>query len=243
MASIAVLYIGERRYSDMTADNHQRFLDALTKKHTYTVYDVTHAYRTWSTQGLCGEQAQILDTHHALKMIKEEVVIKIRTDVWICAWEIDYLVTKIDQVVNHALDFLYVGPCVARDNEDREQTVVRENNEPRWVHDLMVIFRNNQVNDVEWLLEHFPEIDNYRWNHGWYMLAKKDAVCQILHRDVYVIRKKLDQPCHYQIVEDWYDQALLAVQGTKAFAHHLRLRDQWRSRYKVMTHENKILEQ
>jgi hypothetical protein len=238
MASIAVLYIGERRYSDMTADNHQRFLDALTKKHTYSVYDVTHAYRTWSAQGLCGEQAQILDTHHALKQMQEPVVIKMRTDIWICPWEIDYIISMIDRVVNGALDFVYIGPYLVLDPEDREHMMIKQDTGLRWVHDHLVIFQAQQANDVEWLFKHFPEIDNYNWNRGWYMLAKNDSICLISHCDVYLVRKKLDQPCHYQIVEDWYAQALQTVSGTPIFSQHLRKRDQWRSRYRAMSHES-----
>ena len=243
MASLAVVYLGERRFDSMTQENHARFLQALGERYPYLLYDVTHSHRTWSTQGLCGEQAQILDTHHALKMIEESVVIKMRTDVWICPWEIDYLVAKIDQVVNQALDFVYVGPCVVQDDQDREMTMIADNRDPSWVHDLMVIFRKQKANDVEWLFEHYPETDYYNWNRGWNMLAKNGSIYQISHRDVYVIRKQLDQPCDHQVVEDWYEQALGTVEGTDFYTQHLRRRDQWRSRYRMMTHENSILEQ
>ena len=240
---IAVVYIGQRRHADITAKNHKKFLDVLAKKYSYHVYDFTHEHRTWSTQGLCGEQAQILDMHHALRQVSESVVIKIRTDTWICPWEIDNIASLIEQVVDNKLDFAYIGPYLCLDVLDREKTITTNVQDPRWVQDVMVIFQKQQTNDVEWLFQHLPETKNYSDNRGWYMMAKNDSVCKIVHCDVYIVRKSRSRPCDYQIVEDWYNQVLDSVQGTWMFDEHLQRREQWRLRYKDKAHEDTILEQ
>lgn len=245
MDTIAIVYIGEHRLSDTTALNQKRLLDAISKKYVCRLYDFTHQNRTWSVSGLCSEQAQILDIHHALKVVEEPVVFKIRTDIWICPWEVDNIISMIDRVVQEKIDFVYIGPYVGlnyRSLKDvPEEFEIKRNHQPRFVNDVIVIFRKDWAQDVPALFDMIPEQIEYDLNRGWWMLPKIQSRCLHADIDVYTVRKPLESPSDFQVVEDWFDRAISNVQGKPRFRHNIFLRDRWRARYKVKINENNFL--
>lgn len=229
MASIAIVYIGERRFDGMAASNHQRLFDALAQRHQYQIYDVTHAYRTWSVEGLCGEQAQILDMHHALSQVSEDFVIKIRTDAWICPWEIDKVLDNIDRVVNDGLDFAFMGPRLNFESEVEHYDYVIPQHP--WTHDVLICFRKSNAKNVPELLQNFPDQNLYTLNKGWWLFATEGSRCNNHHMDIYIIRQALDTPTDYQVVEDWFTQAISVMEGTSAEERNTQLREEWRARH------------
>lgn len=240
---IAVVYIGERRFDSMTQENHARFLQALGERYPYRLYDVTHGHRTWSTQGLCGEQAQMLDMHHALDQVTESIIVKLRTDVWICAWAVDDILDMIEQTVNRDRDFSFAGPHLVLDPKPTEISVLKQHDDSRWTQDLIIIFHREQAQDVPRLLATVTDLTQYQGNKGWWLFACPGSRCHIAHCDVYLVRQARSAPSDFVVVEDWFDRAIIVMQGTPAHNYNIRLRDQWRSRYRKIINENTILEQ
>ena len=218
---IAIVYIGEARFPEISKHNHNSLFQALGKKYGYKIYDFTHSYRSWSVENLCSEQAQILDMHYALKSINEKVVIKLRTDVWICSNEISNIVSYVDEVVNKKIDFAYIGTNLQAKNQDKVSVLFKDNDYARFTHDLIVIFGVNKANNVETLLCKIPNQDQYRLNQGWWLFAKTKCFCKIIDADVYLIRDGLSNPTDNSVINAWFNFALSYNQNNQQILEEL----------------------
>jgi len=218
---IAIVYIGEVRYSDVSKHNHELFLKVLGEKYDYKIHDFTHSHRSWSVENLCSEQAQILDMHYALTSIDEKVVIKLRTDVWICSNEINNIVSYVDEVVNKKIDFAYIGTNLQFNKQDKVSVLFKDNDYARFTHDLIVIFKAAKANNVETLLRELPNQEQYKLNQGWWLFAKTKCLCKLINADVYLIRDELIDPTDNSIVNAWFDFALSYNQNNQQIFEEL----------------------
>jgi hypothetical protein len=242
MVKIALVYIGELRFAEQTRLNHQAFINKLKNKYIIDYYDFTHQNRTWSTQGLCGEQAQILDTHYALQTIKsihnntntcKIVVIKMRTDIWICDGEDDKILSYVDKVCNNTIDFVYIGTNFMLDDKLTCQLVSKDSYEnSRFVTDLIVIFDSNCTNDVPKLFLDVPEESKYSLNQGWWLLAKVPSACAILYADVYVVKQNLESFDDTSVVNAWFNFAYDVEKNTPMYKQLQCMHERWNNKNK-----------
>ena len=135
---IAVMYIGQRRYAAMSRANHQILLSELEKISPIVKYDFTREVgqpspSPWQQSG----GIQIFDFLEGIDNIKENIIIKFRSDLWFTNETINVIVKEVKLIYDSKQDVSFIG-CNWKDYIGHTYTKEHINEKP-WVQDFVII--------------------------------------------------------------------------------------------------------
>ena len=105
---IAIVYTGERRFEKQGRENHRLLWQELSEFISFKIIDKCKDNRDNDQFQLSGPN-QIWDFYKAIENIEEDIIIKMRTDIWFAKSSIPYIVNDILSVVNNQKDFILLG--------------------------------------------------------------------------------------------------------------------------------------
>ena len=91
---IGFVYTGERRYENIGKENHKLLYNALSEFTAFNIYDECKDDRS-NDEFTLSAPNQIWDFYKALPKVKEQIVIRMRTDIWFSKSSIPHVINEI----------------------------------------------------------------------------------------------------------------------------------------------------
>lgn len=111
--TVALFYIGQRRYQETSKTNHLQFLNLLKENYEVILYDFIKDSPDLECPYDTSGGVQVWDFYKALDLINERFVIKLRTDVWFTDTSMQATISEIRDVVNGNKDVCFIGSDIA----------------------------------------------------------------------------------------------------------------------------------
>lgn len=202
---IALVYIGLPRFKNIGLENHKSFIDGLKSIADVTVYDYTQPNLDRSTcPTTIPAQIQVWDFYQTLKLIEEDIIIKIRTDVWFAENSANIILEKFNEFIINNLSVLYIG-------SDDEDPYTESNFFMHQVHvkypvkDLIIIARKNKLLSYENFLRKSKfDKKQRRGNYLFRYIIADHTNCFNLGTKIFLIRQEYNNyPNDVTVVKDW----------------------------------------
>ena len=137
--SIAFVYIGEPRFEKMGTHNHKYLYQKLNKENiNYKVYNFTSTKRTHEFGGI----SQIMNFYNALDKTKEDIIVKMRTDIFMEELTMDQIVLDIKESLKNNLKIFGYKGKGGVGNISNENNI---NSPEKFLHDYIIIIHRNNV--------------------------------------------------------------------------------------------------
>jgi len=105
---IGFVYTGEKRFENIGRENHKLLYNTLSEFTPFSIYDQCKADRKDDKFKLSAPN-QIWDFYKALPAVKERIVIKMRTDIWLTKSSIPHIVNEILATQKGKRTFTLIG--------------------------------------------------------------------------------------------------------------------------------------
>jgi len=203
--AIGIIQIGLKRFSETTKTNHKKLYDTLSKKYGISVYDF---YRNSADPQCPFDQSgkvQVYDFFTACKKVNEDIVVKIRSDVYLTRNAIDVVCKEIDNVIAGETDVVYLGIDFLN---DYNQTHKRENaRHCAKITDFMIIARKNKIANSDEIISAMKNnVKDKSGNKTFFLILGPDAVATKVSCQMYLVRKEYSDFDNWQIYWDWCQQ-------------------------------------
>ena len=105
---IGFLYTGEKRFEKIGRENHKLLYNTLSEFTSFNIYDECKKDRSNDEFELSAPN-QICDFYKALPVVKEQMVIRMRTDIWFSKSSIPHVVNEILATKQGKRTFTLIG--------------------------------------------------------------------------------------------------------------------------------------
>ena len=105
---IGFVYTGERRFENIGRENHKLLFNALSEFTAFNIYDECKDDRS-NDDFTISAPNQIWDFYKALPKVKEQIVIRMRTDIWFAKSSIPHVINEILSTLQGTRDFTLIG--------------------------------------------------------------------------------------------------------------------------------------
>ena len=146
--SIAFIYTGEPRFEKMGTHNHKYLYRKLDKENiNYKVYNFTSTKRTHESSGI----SQIMNFYNAFDKTKEDIIVKMRTDIFMEELTMDQIVLDLKvSLKNNLKIFGYKG----KGGVGFINIINNINSPGNFLHDfIIIIHRNNVIKEKDDILK------------------------------------------------------------------------------------------
>jgi len=106
--NIGFVYTGEKRFENIGRENHKLLYNTLSEFTPFSIYDQCKADRKNDEFKLSAPN-QIWDFYKALPAVKERIVVKMRTDIWLTKSSIPHIVNEILATQQGKRTFTLIG--------------------------------------------------------------------------------------------------------------------------------------
>ena len=106
--SLGFVYTGERRFESIGRENHKLLYNTLSEFTPFSIYDQCKADRK-NDEFKLSALNQIWDFYKALPAVKERIVVKMRTDIWLTKSSIPHIVNEILATQQGKRTFTLIG--------------------------------------------------------------------------------------------------------------------------------------
>jgi len=106
--SLGFVYTGEKRFEKIGRENHKLLYNTLSEFTPFSIYDQCKADRKNDEFKLSAPN-QIWDFYKALPAVKERIVVKMRTDIWLTKSSIPHIVNEILATQQGKRTFTLIG--------------------------------------------------------------------------------------------------------------------------------------
>lgn len=185
---IAVVYIGEARFEEYTRMNHDHMLGLLRQNWPVTVYDYTWEKldRTNCPYELSG-QRQVWDFYQALDQINENIVIKLRTDVWFGPEAAEALLQEVSLIVDQAHDVSFIGAEFFQAYDKTYQRVPVS--EVAKVQDFCIAVNRQAIADRDDVMDRLTNGKQFKsGNKTWQFILTEDTRAYTVRGQFYLVR-------------------------------------------------------
>ena len=199
--AIAVVYIGQRKFDVTSRSNHQDLLELMRLHHDINVYDFTRPTPCIDGPFTSSGGVQVWDFLQAVKQVKEDVVVKIRTDIWFTKNSMSVVLDELERIVNNTNDIAFMGIDFLNHYDKvhhREDAAVYKKNP-----DFVVIANRHSLDSEPVILERLHGPKHKSGNVMFKYIMLPDARAARVSCQMYLLRKDYDEPSNWQIYHDW----------------------------------------
>ena len=207
---IALVYIGARRFEDVTKKRHGILAKRLQSRYGCDVHWFTHENERLQRDKHPFPEAgamQVTDFCRARDLLdgQYDILIKMRTDLWITdtAWPVIF--EEVDRVVDGKTNIGYVGYNFL---EHYDKGMDRKNaDDVKKVQDFIVIAHRDAIVSTE---ELFDRLGKNAWkkringNKIWRYIRRDDALAETVSTQIYLIREERRKYDNWQLLWDWF---------------------------------------
>ena len=203
--AIAVMQIGLKRFYETTKSNHKKLYDTLSKRYGITVYDF---YRDTVDPNCPFDQSgkvQVYDFFKGVEKTKEEIVLKIRSDVYLTRNAIDVVCKELDNVISGESDVVYLGIDFANDYDQNHK---RDNaRHCAKITDFIVIAKKEKLANGARIIKSMSEsVKDKSGNKTYFLILDSETIATKVSCQMYLVRKEYTEFDNWQIYWDWCQQ-------------------------------------
>ena len=198
--SIAVVYIGQRKFDKTSTANHQALIELLRTQHTVNVYDFTRPGPSTSGPFQSSGGVQVWDFLQAVKSVDEDIVIKLRTDTWFTNNSMPVILNELDEIVNNNNDVAFIGVDFTNHYDKLHE---RNDATNKKVTDFAIIARRSSLDTEESIVTRLNGPKHKSGNVMFKYILAPEARAVSVSCQMYLLRKDYDTPDNWQIYSDW----------------------------------------
>ena len=198
--AIAVVYIGQRKFDKTSTANHQALIELLRTQHTVNVYDFTRSEPSTTGPFQSSGGVQVWDFLQAVKQVKEDIIIKLRTDTWFTNNSMPVILNELDEIVNNNNDVAFIGVDFTNHYDKLHE---RNDATNKKVTDFAVIARRSSLDAEESIVTRLNGPKHKSGNVMFKYILAPDARAVSVSCQMYLLRKDYDAPSNWQIYSDW----------------------------------------
>jgi hypothetical protein len=222
---IAVCYTGDKRHNySLTLTNHQKLFDKLSELEKIKVYWFT---KDTSDRGVCpyddnssdqshqgkyrlgqGGAIQTWDFVNAISKVKENIIIRMRTDTWFHDTAIEVIFNEVKEVLDGRTDIAFFGSDLINDNVGKEFEKIFVNpHHVNRIQDFIIVTDKRKIYSPIDVIKIIDETHPKKRGNGnktfRYCIPNESKAYTILCK-IYLIRKFYEaEPAELDIFEDY----------------------------------------
>ena len=154
---IGFVYTGERRFESIGRENHKQLYNAISEFTAFNIYDECKDDRS-NDEFTLSAPNQIWDFYKALPKVKEQIVIRMRTDIWFAKSSIPHVINEILATQQGQRNFTLIGAELDRHYNNEYATYdlpeVKKQKRKTKTADFMTIVNRDVLK---------PKEDIYKW--------------------------------------------------------------------------------
>jgi len=154
---IGFVYTGERRFESIGRENHKQLFNALSEFTAFNIYDECKDDRS-NDEFTLSAPNQIWDFYKALPKVKEQIVVRMRTDIWFSKSSIPHVINDILATLQGKRNFTLIGAELDRHYNNEYATYdlpeVKKQKRKTKTADFMTIVNRDVLK---------PKEDIYKW--------------------------------------------------------------------------------
>jgi len=202
---ISITYIGLPRYQRMTQDNHGRLINMLNEIAPVRIYNCLQPNFPSRHDLPCGGDVgsagglQVWDFFKAVQTVKEEIIIKLRTDVWFHETSYAIVVREVQKIINGDNDVCYLGANIKHnfDKQDLRYPAVNEKKVP----DYVIIAKKSalrNIDEIRWRL-HEHRNDVASGNKVFRIITDNLNRSVSVNCHIFLVRKEMRDPTDWKV--------------------------------------------
>jgi len=203
---IAIVYIGESRFRSMTQDNHEQLLSLLRSNWPIQVYDFTHGAwdRSHCPYALSG-QIQVWDWYQASQRITENIIIKLRTDIWFGTGAADAVLKEVGNIIDGNQDISYIGSEMYESfgsvyEKVAVPTIFK-------VQDFCIVADRRRIRSEEAVMDQLTNGKQFKsGNRTWQFLIDEPERAWSVRCQMFLVRNYYQNPTEWQVAYDFIQQ-------------------------------------
>ena len=198
---IGIVYIGKRRFDKTSKSNHQELLKLLKTQHTVNVYDFAKSQNTTAGPFTSSGGVQVWDFLQAVKQVKEDIVIKLRTDLWFTRNSMSVVLGELNEVVNGNNDVAFMGVDFRNHYDKLHERL--DASTTKKTTDFAIITRRSSLDTEESIVTRLNGPKHKSGNVMFKYILVPEARAVSVSCQMYLLRKNYDTPSNWQIYSDW----------------------------------------
>jgi hypothetical protein len=198
--AIAVVYIGQRKFDNTSTDNHRALIELLKTQHAVNVYDFTRQGPSTDGPFTSSGGVQVWDFLQAAKSVKEDIIIKLRTDLWFTTNSMSVVLSELNEIVNGSNDVAFMGVDFTNHYDKLHE---RSDATNKKVTDFAIIARRSSLDTEESIVTRLNGPKHKSGNVMFKYILASDARAVNISCQMYLLRKDYDTPDNWQIYSDW----------------------------------------
>lgn len=198
--AIAVVYIGQRKFDKTSTANHQALIELLKTQHTVNVYDFTRPGPSTDGPFSSSGGIQVWDFLQAVKSVHEEIVIKLRTDLWFTRNSMSAVLSELNEIINGNNDVAFMGIDFTNHYDKLHE---RNDAINKKVTDFAIIARRSSLDVEESIVTRLNGPKHKSGNVMFKYILAPDARAVSVSCQMYLLRKDYHKPDNWQIYSDW----------------------------------------
>jgi len=199
--TISIFYIGEQRCRQTTQQNHNDLIARIQKLYTVEVHD----FSRHNTQSTCPFEhrsgtVQVWEFVESCKKINNDVVVKLRTDLWFTKSAKQVFLDELANVLNGTTDVAFIGLDFGHQHN---KSYVKADSIKKKVTDFAVIARQSKINSAHQTLELLEQSNDKSGNKTYKLILSPDTRAVSISCQLYLVRKEYKDPSNWEIYKDW----------------------------------------
>lgn len=198
---VSIFYIGERRNKQTTQENHDDLIARIQKLYTVEVHD----FSRHNTPSTCPFElrsgiVQVWEFVESCKKINNDVVVKLRTDLWFTESAKQVFLDELANVLNGTNDVAFIGLDFGHQHN---KSYVKADSIKKKVTDFAVIARQSKINATHQTLELLELTKDKSGNKTYKLILSPDTRAVSISCQLYLVRQEYSNPTNWEIYKDW----------------------------------------
>ena len=192
---IGFLYTGEKRFEKIGKENHKLLYNTLSEFTSFNIYDECKKDRSNDEFELSAPN-QIWDFYKALPVVKEQMVIRMRTDIWFSKSSIPHVVNEILATKQGKRTFTLIGSELFRHYNNEYDTYdlpeIKKDKAKVKTADFITIADKEVLRPKDEIYEWLKTEKSKSGNRLWQKIRKGPG--NFSFGQIYLIRAKFKEP-------------------------------------------------
>ena len=199
--AVAVVYIGQSRFDKTSRANHDELFELLRTKYEINVYDFTRPGPSTTGPFQSSGGIQVWDFLQAVKQVEEDIIIKLRTDLWFTNNSMTVVLSELDEIVNGNNDVAFMGIDFTNHYDKLHERIDADTTKK--VTDFAVIAKRSVLDNEESIITRLNGPKHKSGNVMFKYILAPDARAVSVSCQMYLLRKDYHTPDNWQIYSDW----------------------------------------
>jgi len=199
--AVAVVYIGQSRFDATSRTNHDKLFELLRTKYEINVYDFTRPGPSTTGPFQSSGGVQVWDFLQAVKQVEEDIIIKLRTDLWFTNNSMTVVLSELDEIVNENNDVAFMGIDFTNHYDKLHERI--DAGTTKKVTDFVIIAKRSVLDNEESIITRLNGPKHKSGNVMFKYILAPDARSVSVSCQMYLLRKDYHTPDNWQIYSDW----------------------------------------